>query len=123
MTDGRVSALIVTPPNGDKTVKLVITPGETAKVTVQSKTGGFAWTLENLSETGYLLVYGTTNASAVRVNGEDLPKVTTTGFGSMPVGWEADLACNRLVIRLETRQVEQSAPTTTIEVDINPGEK
>jgi len=57
------------------------------------------------------------------VNGEDLPKVTTTGFGSMPVGWEADLAGNRLVIHLQTRQVEQSAPITTIEVDLNPGEK
>ncbi len=123
MTDGRVSALVVTPPNGDKTVTLVITPGETAKVTVQSKPGGVGWTLENLPETGYLLVYGTTAASAVRVNGEVLPKVTTAGFGSMPVGWEADLAGNRLVIRLETRQVEQSAPTTRIEVDISPGEK
>ncbi len=57
------------------------------------------------------------------MNGEDLPKVTVTGFGSMPVGWEADLTCNRLVIHLQTRQVEQSALTTTIEVDINPGEK
>jgi hypothetical protein len=57
------------------------------------------------------------------VNGEELPKVTAAGFGSMPVGWEADQAGNRLVIRLETRQVEQSAPTTTIEVDLNPSEK
>jgi len=123
MTNGRVSALVVTPPNGDKTVTLVITPGETAKVTVQSKPGGFGWTLENLPDTGYLLVYGVTDASTVRVNGEDLPKVTAADFGSMPVGWEADLAGNRLVIRLQTRQVEQSAPTTRIEVDINPGEK
>ena len=49
--------------------------------------------------------------------------MTVTGFGSMPVGWEADLTCNRLVIHLQARQVEQSALTTTIEVDINPGEK
>ncbi|MGA2207624.1 MAG: hypothetical protein ABSG10_12925, partial [Terracidiphilus sp.] len=123
MTNGRVGALVVTPPSGDKTVTLVITPGETAKVTVQSKPGGVGWTLENLPETGYLLVYGVTAASAVRVNGEDLPKVTTTGFGSMPVGWQADLAGNRLVIRFETRQIEQSASTTTIEVDLNPSEK
>ena len=123
MTNGRVSALVVTPPNGDKTVTLVITPGETAKVTAQSKPGGFGWTLENLPETGYLLIYGTTAVSAVRVNGEVLPKVTMTGFGSMPIGWEADLAGNRLVIRLETRQVEQSAPTTEIEVDFKPSEK
>jgi alpha-glucosidase (family GH31 glycosyl hydrolase) len=123
MTNGRVSALVVTPPSGDKTVILVITPGETARVTVQSKPSGVGWTLENLPETGYLLVYGVTTASAVRVNGEGLPKVTAAGFGSMPVGWEADLAGNRLVIRLETRQIEQSAPTTTIEVDLKPSEK
>ena len=123
MTNSRVGALIVTPPNGDKTVTLVITPGETAKVTAQSKPGGFGWTLENLPDTGYLLVYGATAASAVRVNGEELPKVTTAGFGSMPVGWEADHAGNRLVIRLETRQIEQSAPITTVEVDLNPSEK
>ena len=123
MTNSRVGVLVVTPPNRDKTVTLVITPGETAKVTVQSKPGGFGWTLENLPETGYLLVYGTSAASTVRVNGEELPKVTTTGFGSMPIGWEADLAGNRLVIHLETRQVEQSAPITTVEVDLNPSEK
>jgi alpha-glucosidase (family GH31 glycosyl hydrolase) len=123
MTNGRVSALVVTPPSGDKTVILVITPGETARVTVQSKPSGVGWTVENLPETGYLLVYGVTTASAVRVNGEGLPKVTAAGFGSMPVGWEADLAGNRLVIRLETRQIEQSAPTTTIEVDLKPSEK
>jgi alpha-glucosidase (family GH31 glycosyl hydrolase) len=123
MTNGRVGALVVTPPSGDKTVTLVITPGETAKVTVQSKPGGAGWTLENLPETGYLLVYGVTDASGVRVNGEVLPKVTTAGFSSMPVGWEADLAGNRLVIRFETRQIERSAPTTEIEVDVNPSEK
>jgi hypothetical protein len=123
MTNGRVGALVVTPPSGDKTVTLVITPGETAKVTVQSKPGGAGWTLENLPETGYLLVYGVTDASGVRVNGEVLPKVTTAGFSSMPVGWQADLAGNRLVIRFETRQIERSAPTTEIEVDLNPSEK
>ena len=116
MTNGRVSALVVTPPSGNKTVTLVITPGETARVTVQSKTGGVGWTLENLPETGYLLVYGTTAASVVRVNGEELPKVTSTGFGSMPIGWKADLTVNRLVIRLQTRQVEQSTPITKVEV-------
>ena len=123
MTDGRVGALVVTPPNVDKTVTLVITLGETAKVTAQSKTGGFAWTLENLPETGYLLVYGTTAASTVRVDGEVLPKVTAAGYGPMPIGWEADLAGNRLVIHLQTRRVEQSPPKTKIEVDFKPSEK
>ena len=123
MTNSHVSALVVTPPNENKTVTLVTAPGEVAKVTVQSKPGGFGWKLENLPKTGYLLVYGTTAASTVRVNGEVLLKVTTTGFGSMPIGWEADLAGNRLIIHLQTRQVEQSTPTTEIKVDFNPSEK
>lgn len=103
-------------------MSLLNAQGEAAKVTVWSHVGGLAWiftltwTIENLPETGYLLVYGVTDASGVRVNGEDLPKVTTTGFGSMPIGWKADLAGNRLIIRLPSRQVEQSAPTTRIEV-------
>ena len=36
--------------------------GEVAKVTAQSKAGGFSWTLENLPEMSYVLVYGTTAA-------------------------------------------------------------
>ena len=67
---------------------------------------------------GYLLVYGTTAASAVRVNGEVLPKVAATGYDSMPVGWNADMAGNRLIVRLQTRRIEQSEPTTKIEVDL-----
>ncbi len=60
MTNGRVSALVVTPPNGDKKTYFGhYARGETAKVAVQSKAGGFGWTLENLPEMGYLLVYGT----------------------------------------------------------------
>ena len=123
MTSSRVDALVVTCPNGDDSVSLLNARGEAAKVTVQPKAGGFIWTLENLPETGYLLVYGVTAASAVRVNGEDLPKVTTAGLGSMPIGWESDLAGNRLVISLPSRQVEQGAPTTEIEVDFNPSKQ
>jgi alpha-glucosidase (family GH31 glycosyl hydrolase) len=119
MTPGRVSALIVTPSSEDKTVTLVTAPGEVAEVTVQSKPGGASWELDNLPETGYFLVYGTTAASAVRVNGEVLPKVTSAGFGSMPIGWKADTAGNRLVIRLQTRKVEQSSSRTAIEVDFS----
>ena len=120
MTNGRVSALIVTPPNGNTSVNVVTAPGEIAKVTLQSKPGGFRWQLENLPETSYFLVYGTTAASAIRVDGELLQKVTTNEYSSMPIGWKADLAGNRLVIHLQTRQVEQGTPTTVIEVDFNP---
>ncbi len=123
MTGGRVSALVVTPPNANETRSLLNEWGETARVTVQSVPGGSVWTLKKLPETSYLLVYGTTTASAVKVDGKVLPKLTTTEFGSMPMGWEADPADNRLVIRLPSRQVEQSEPTTEIEVHFDPSKE
>ena len=123
MTSSRVDALVVTCPNGDESVSLLNARGEAAKVAVQSKPGGFGWTLKNLPEMSYLLVYGATAASAVRVDGKVLAKVTTSEPGSMPIGWESDLAGNRLVISLPSRQVEQGAPTTEIEVDFNPGKQ
>ena len=73
MTKGRVDALVVTAPNGSETVTLLNSRGEDAKVTVQSKAGGYVWTLENLPEMNYLLIYGTTAASSVTVDGKALP--------------------------------------------------
>lgn len=123
MTNSRVDALVVTPPNENEKTCLLNARGEDAIVAVQSRAGGFGWTLENLPEMSYLLVYGTTSASAVRVDGKVLPNVTTTNSGSMSVGWEADLAGNRLVICLPSRQIEQANPTTEIEVDLSTGKK
>jgi len=48
----------------------------------------------------YLLVYGTATAVTVRVDGKVLPKVMTAELDSVPIGWGADLAGNRLVICL-----------------------
>ncbi len=123
MTGGRVHALVVTPPNENQTISLLNAQGEAAKVIVQSRAGGFAWTLENLPEINYALVYGTTVASTVKVNGEVWPRLTATGFSSVSAGWQADLAGNRLVIRLPSRQVERSELTTEIEANVNPTRK
>jgi hypothetical protein len=97
--------------------------GEDAKVTVQPKAGGFIWTLENLPEMSYLLVYGTTAASSITVNGNALPAVAAANPEATPAGWMIDSAGNRVVIPLPSRQVEQGAPTTEIEVDFKPGRK
>jgi hypothetical protein len=123
MTSNRVSVLVVTPPNGNETVSPLNAQGEAAKVTVRSTAHGFGWKLENLPETGYLLVYGITTAVTVKVDGKVLPKLTATEFNLMPAGWEADLAGNRLVIRLPSAQARQNRPTREIEVDFNPGRK
>ncbi len=119
MTSGIVHALVVTPPNGNEEVSLLNSRGEAAKVTVLSKANCIGWTVKNFPGTSYLLVYGTTAASTVKLDGKVLPKATATEFGSMPTCWEPDLSGNRLVIRLPSCQVEQSEPTTEIEVDFN----
>jgi alpha-glucosidase (family GH31 glycosyl hydrolase) len=123
MSNDRVGALIVTPRNGRETVSLLNAQGEAAKVTMESKGDGLDWVLENLPEVSYLLVYGSAAASVVKVNGKVWPRLTASGFSSMSAGWKPDLAGNRLVIRLPSRQVEQSELKTEIEVSINPTRK
>ena len=68
MTPGRVNALVVTRPRVNAVASRINTRSEAAKVNVQATARGSSWTLENLPETSYLLVYGSTNAAAVRVD-------------------------------------------------------
>ena len=116
MSSHRSSALVVTPPNRNGIVTLVNVRGEVAKVTIQSQAGRSAWTLENLPETSYLLVYGTATATAVKVDGTVLPKLTAAEFNFAVPGWKPDTRGNRLVIRLST-QAPSRTPRTEIEVD------
>jgi len=118
MTHGRVDALVVTRPTENIRVSMLNARGEVAGVAGRSKAYGGSWTIENFPEMSYLLVYGTTEASAVRVNGQVLPKLTAES-NAVPTGWKVDLAGNRLVICLPSRQIEQSQPVTEIEVDSN----
>jgi len=120
MTSSHVNALVVTSPNENEKTSLLNACGELAKVAVQSKAGGFCWMIENLPEMSYLLVYGTASAASVTVDGKVLPNVTTANLESMPIGWATDLAGNRLVIHLPSRQIEHSEPITEIEIDFNP---
>ena len=121
MSRGRFDALVVTPPSEDRKANLLNARGEAAKVAVQSKADGCKWTLENLPEMTYVLIYCTTAATNVRVDGKDLPKMPTADPGSVPTSWESDPEGNRLVIRLPWRQVEHSEQTTEIEVDFGRG--
>lgn len=123
MTNSRVDALVVTSPNENKKISLLNARGEDAEVTVQPKEDGFGWILQNLPEMSYVLVYGMTSASSVTVDGKVLPKATTAYLESMPIGWTTDLAGNRLVIHLPSRQIENSEPITEIEVDFNPSKE
>lgn len=120
MTGGRVDALVVTPPIEDANATMLNVRGEIATVTGHSSAGGCNWTLENLPALGYVLSYGSAFASNVRVNGTALPRVTGGDPRSTAIGWSVDPVGNRLVMCLPSRQVEQSAQITEIEVDFNP---
>jgi len=119
MSSGRISAIVVTPPPRDETVSLLNARGEAAKVMVQSGQDGSGWTLENVPEASYLLVYGTSTATTVRVDATVLPKLTAAEFDSTQTGWKADTAGNRLVIRL-SHQAAPPSPRREIEVDFSP---
>ena len=86
-------------------------------MTVRSKAHGCSWKLENFPETSYLLVYGASRAAKVKVDGKVLPQVTAVAFKAMPAGWQADLAGNRLVIRLPSDQAPQNRLTRAIELE------
>ena len=77
------------------------------------------WTLENFPQTSYLLVYGNSTASAVKVDDQVLPKLSATEYDSLPAGWEADLAGNRLVIHLPSPQTPPPASRRVIEVHVS----
>jgi len=121
MTSGRFDALVVTPSTESGKANLLNARGEVAKVAVQSKAGVCNWTLENLPEMSYVLIYGITAATNLKLDGEVLPLLSGADFVSMTGGWKVDPAGNRLVIRLPSRLVEHSARITEIEVDLNRG--
>lgn len=118
MTSGRVGALVTTPPKENEDIVLFNEHGDAARVIVQATTNGSSWELRDLPEFTYVLVYGTTSATSVKVDGEELPKVTASGFDGMPAGWQADAAGNRLVIHMPSTQSKM--PIRKIEVDFNP---
>ena len=123
MTSGRVNALVVTLPNGDQKIGLLNARGEVAKVTVQSKARRY-WLDPREPSRNELSAGLRHHFRFLRKSGwQGVAEVTAASLGSMPAGWAADLAGNRLVIRLPSRQVEQSEPTTEIEVEFKPSKE
>lgn len=118
MTPGRVTALLVTPPNRDETVSPLNEQGQPAKVTARIAGSTLNWKLEDRPETEYLLVYGTTEASRIRVDGKVLAKEASTELNSTPAAWGIDTARNRILIHLPSGR-----GTRTIEVIVNPDRK
>jgi alpha-glucosidase (family GH31 glycosyl hydrolase) len=115
MTGGRVSALIVTPPQGNETVSVLNEQGKAANVSVRATSHACSWKWEDRPETEYLLVYGASGNAVVRVDGKALPLLSGNETNSS-AGWAADPAGNRLVIHLPP---DQSKTARTVEVNFN----
>ena len=123
MTPGRFQALVVTLNNENSVVSLVNAHGENATVAVQSGDNGGGWTLKNLPEIEFMLIYGVSAASAVIVNDFALQKVQPTQLAADQFGWAADPISNRLIVRLPRRKAEQSMPVDRIELRLAPNSK
>jgi alpha-glucosidase (family GH31 glycosyl hydrolase) len=115
MTNGRVGALVTTPPKEKEDVVLVNQDGGAARVIAQTTAQGSSWELIDLPEVSYVLIYGTTSSTSVKVDGVEMQKVTAAGFDGMPVGWQVDVAGNRLVIHMPSIQTKM--PRRIIEVN------
>ena len=99
MTQGRVNALIVTPPKREADLLLLNHEGQSAGLILRPKADGFALMLTNFPETDYLLLYGAA-VTAVKVDGAVLPNLPGTESASQPAGWQADPGARRFVVHL-----------------------
>jgi alpha-glucosidase (family GH31 glycosyl hydrolase) len=109
LSAGGVKALMVTPPESDELMQFKYDampvsaeparPTPQSVVTLHPEANGFMASLNHL-DTDFLLVHGVKSAGSVTVNGERLQNLSGVNFASMPPGWEADSALNRIIIRL-----------------------
>jgi alpha-glucosidase (family GH31 glycosyl hydrolase) len=129
MTGGNVKALVVTPPDAVEEVQFQydaapITPDipatktPDATVALHPQANGFVVTLSRF-ETSYLLVYGVSVASSVKVNGDDLLEVAGQ-LSSVSGGWQVDPAVKRLVIKLPKDQGLPNTAANKIEISLGP---
>ena len=99
MTGGRVSALVVTPPREKGETSLANARNEPGRVSLLPSPNGFAVTLTNLPKMLHLLVCGA-SVREVKSDGEVLPKLAETAFGSGRAGWRAEPATLQVAVRL-----------------------
>jgi hypothetical protein len=118
MTGGSVDALVTTIPSHSESVQLLNAGGVQAQVAIHLQDKGFRWSLEALPEMRYLLLYGTSIATSVRVDGKALPKSEIADLNARSLGWGSDSANNRLVVSLPQDGAGQGTRTIHVEVDV-----
>ncbi|MGD0914702.1 MAG: TIM-barrel domain-containing protein, partial [Terracidiphilus sp.] len=104
MSGGRVAALIVTPPDSERTLHdWALTNGMKRIQLTSLKSGhGFDVKVENWSELQFMLLLGIRGElKSVTVDGQILPQLSLTDLKSYPPGWE-EIGHDQLMVRLPT---------------------
>ena len=102
MSSGRVSALLVTPPDSQHTVREWRLPGRDGATRLESGSqhSGFSVDVENWNELHFLIVAGLpSEIKRVTVDGASLPRLDSGGAESLPPGWTR-LDQGRFLVRL-----------------------
>jgi hypothetical protein len=120
MRGGRVGVLIVTPPQASMQAAFKGPAGQIAQLSGRRTSSGAQWVLEGLpADTRYLLVYGVTQVSAVRMDGAVLPALEASTAKLPQQGWRLDGAMSRLIVVLVPRPGGDSGSAIRIEVDFH----
>jgi alpha-glucosidase (family GH31 glycosyl hydrolase) len=102
MSNGQVTALIVTQPDQEKSSHDWKLPGHSDAAHLSSVADGnsFVVTAENWYQLEYVIVSGLrSELKSVTVDGEALPRLNAQGAQSLPPGWEK-LGANQFLVRL-----------------------
>jgi len=116
MSNGSVEALIVTPPKTTETARWLNPKNQTVNASLNPTSDGFAMTLDNAFDTGYLVVYGATVAG-VKVDGNVLRSFSATELASR-TGWAADPVIKRVIVHLPSDYSNGKSGTRKIEVEV-----
>lgn len=100
LSNGQVSALLLTPPVAPTTAQCWQSAEHRAQCATTPLPDGFTVQLDDFHDTHYLLLYGLPSAVAhVHANGVELPHLEDEKFHTLPPGWYQDGAL-RTVVRI-----------------------
>jgi alpha-glucosidase (family GH31 glycosyl hydrolase) len=104
MSGGRVAALIVTPPDSERTLHDwgLINGMKRIQLTSLKSGQGFDVKVENWSELQFMLLLGIRGElKSVTVDGQILPQLSLTELKSYPPGW-GEIGHDQMIVRLPT---------------------
>jgi alpha-glucosidase (family GH31 glycosyl hydrolase) len=115
MTSGRVPALLLTPPDRERTSHAWKLPGKDGitQLKVSKQESGFQLVVENWQELRYLIVSGLqARIKNLIVDGQFLPELASQQSESLPPGWK-QLDQGRILVRLPAARLHVVDFSTT----------